>query len=698
MAYKEGKQGVGFVKLTATKGLMPQLTAKRLTILTGALFAISFNLLLGAWIYSLHESMMERGWKTAEGLLGIYRAHTQQIFGEIDRAVLDLRDTPLAHSDADMERLMRLKKSSMPHVLNFYHLNEKGEILAWTGSGSWKPDISDRPYFVRHRDDPALGRLVDGPMRSRITTSKWFVSVSRGDRSAKGDFKGSFAATVDLQKLGDDYQSILDTPGASAVLTHHNGQILMRQPEVDGVVGSVLPSFGGHYEGFPQLARFISVSTVDHQERLAVFQNVPNYPFTFGVSLLKENVLKGWSSYLALAVLLSLASTVATIASIWRITKTLERRENSIRRLRDSRASITAQLQYQQTLLNAIPVPLSTCDRHGQVIQCNNAFLRWVDQSVTEVLGKSHLLFLPPGAARQAHLSYDELWEAGGQVRFEADWPDQHGQERRVIVYRTAHHGVEGRGSAIITVVIDISGQKQVEGELMRSNAELEQFSYAISHDLQEPLRMVSSYLSLIERRYKERLNQDGLEFIAFAVDGAKRMSGMIQGLLEYSRVNRKGQSFRPVELKQATNEALENLALSISESGAVISLGELPVVNGDPGQLMRLMQNLIGNALKYRAPDRRPEVMVFAKRKDDQWEVAVADNGIGIAATDTERLFKVFQRLHTRSQYEGFGIGLAVCRRIVERHGGRIWVESEVGKGSRFVFTLPAISESGNA
>lgn len=669
------------------KALLP---AHRLAILTGMLFALSFNIMLAAWLNNLYHSMQDRGWAAAEGLLSANRIHTQQVLGEIDRAVRELGDLPINVSHKELERLMLYKRSQLPAILNFFRLDSKGEILAWTG-GEWKPDVSDRPYFVKHRDNADLGRLIDGPMNSRLTPGKWFISLSHGLRSKTGVFEGSVLATIDLEALSNEYRSIQDTPGASAVLTTLKGQVLVRQPPIDGSAGSKLPSFEGRDDGFPEFSRWNAISPLDRLERMVTFQNVPGYPLTAGVTLLRENVMRGWGAYLVLAAFLSLAVTTATLLATWRIAGTIDRREHAIRHLRDSRASITAQLQYQQTLLNAIPIPLSTSDQGGQIVQCNNAFLRWVGLSVTEVLGRSAASLLPPDIAQKYDHSFDELLEAGGQIQFETDWPDLLGHERRAIVYRTAHHGVDGRGSAVINIIVDVSAQKKIEDELKRSNGELEQFSYAISHDLQEPLRMVSSYLALVERRYKDKLDKDGLEFIDFAVDGAKRMSGMIQGLLEYSRVNRKGQSFRPVDLSLAAKDAMVNLALAVSESQASVDIQALPEVNGDPGQLMRLMQNLIGNALKYRHLERKPQIAVSAERRDDLWIVTVADNGIGIAAPDTERLFKVFQRLHSRAQYEGFGIGLAVCRRIVERHGGRIWVNSEPDVGSRFSFSLPA-------
>lgn len=251
----------------------------------------------------------------------------------------------------------------------------------------------------------------------------------------------------------------------------------------------------------------------------------------------------------------------------------------------------------------------------------------------------------------------------------------------------------------------DITIRKSVERnlglrtvELQRSNAELEQFAYVASHDLQEPLRMVSSFCNLLEQRYGEKLDESGKEFIHYAVDGALRMRRLIDDLLAYSRYNTRTVSYTPVSSQQACEGAIQLLQPAIDEANATIEVEPLPRVIGNEGRLVQLFQNLIGNALKFRA-DRPPLIDIKAKRTDDgMWEFRVRDNGIGIGADQFGRIFGVFQRLHTKEEYAGTGIGLAVVKRIVEQHGGEIWVESEVGQGSTFCFTLPDAKEQVSA
>ena len=229
--------------------------------------------------------------------------------------------------------------------------------------------------------------------------------------------------------------------------------------------------------------------------------------------------------------------------------------------------------------------------------------------------------------------------------------------------------------------------------ELTRSNEDLQQFAYVASHDLQEPLRMITSYTTLLAKRYKGKLDKDADEFIGFAVDGAKRMQGLILALLSYSRVGTKGKEFAPADCQSVLSTTLQSLAVAISESGAQISHDPLPTVRADAGQLGQLFQNLIGNAIKYRNGN-APQVHVSCTRQAGDWLFGVKDNGIGIDPQYAERVFVIFQRLHTRDDYAGTGIGLAVCKKIVDRHGGKIWLESELGKGATFYFTLPAASE----
>ena len=229
----------------------------------------------------------------------------------------------------------------------------------------------------------------------------------------------------------------------------------------------------------------------------------------------------------------------------------------------------------------------------------------------------------------------------------------------------------------------------RTQDALARSNDDLEQFAYAASHDLQEPLRTVTSYMGLIRDRYADKLDDAAREFIDFAVDGADRMRRLIDDLLEYSRVEMRGAAFEPVDCNQVAGTVLGDLDQAIGQCGGRVECSSLPVVDGDALQLARLLQNLVSNALKFRDQE-PPRVRIWAERQGTDWVFSVEDNGIGIDPEYHQNVFGMFTRLHSRSRYEGTGIGLALCSKIAHRHGGRIWVDSEVGKGSTFRFSIP--------
>jgi signal transduction histidine kinase len=246
----------------------------------------------------------------------------------------------------------------------------------------------------------------------------------------------------------------------------------------------------------------------------------------------------------------------------------------------------------------------------------------------------------------------------------------------------------------------DITERKQAEknlqkslADLERSNKELQQFAYVASHDLQEPLRMVASFTQLLEKRYSDKLDTDAKEFIGFAVDGANRMQRLINDLLAFSRLGTKREPFKLIDCHAILSQAIANLNVAIRENHAITTDDNLPTVTADPAQMKQLFQNLIGNAIKFRR-DESPRIHVSAERKENEWVFSVRDNGIGIEQQYKNRIFEIFQRLHSRDEYPGTGIGLAICKRIVERHGGRIWVESEAGKGSTFFFTLRVLGD----
>jgi signal transduction histidine kinase len=261
----------------------------------------------------------------------------------------------------------------------------------------------------------------------------------------------------------------------------------------------------------------------------------------------------------------------------------------------------------------------------------------------------------------------------------------------KAVVIKDHGNPVSLTGVSFDVTILQTGTEKMVSRlneELLRSNKELENFAYIASHDLQEPLRMVSSFTQLLSLQYGDKLDDNAKEYISFAVDGAKRMYDLLNGLLAYSRIETKGKEFNEVDLSGVLENILKNLSLKIQERNAVIKSDELPVVSADESQMISLFQNLIANSIKFSTNS--PRIYISSKSEQNFYLISVRDEGMGIEPQYFERIFLIFQRLMPRDQYEGTGIGLAICKRIVERHGGRIWVESEPGKGSVFFFTIP--------
>jgi PAS domain S-box-containing protein len=337
-------------------------------------------------------------------------------------------------------------------------------------------------------------------------------------------------------------------------------------------------------------------------------------------------------------------------------------------------------------------------DLTGSILIWNAGAQRLFGYDSSEIVGRPLQILVPPDRAAAEQEFIDRLRRGQAIQQVETVHVTKDGRHLDVSVIASPLIDDQGRVYGASKIVRDITERKRAQEalartseDLARSNKDLEQFAYVASHDLQEPLRMVTGYLQLLDRRYKDKLDQDAIDFINFAVDGATRMSRLITDLLDFSRINSRGRPPEPVALDAVLRHAQENLAFAIREANAEIIADPLPVVRGDATQLVQLFQNLLGNALKFRAPERPQRICIRAEKEADSWRLSVADQGIGIDPQYADKIFLIFQRLHSRAEYPGTGIGLALCKKIVERHGGRIWVEGRLGEGTTFFFTLPA-------
>ena len=395
--------------------------------------------------------------------------------------------------------------------------------------------------------------------------------------------------------------------------------------------------------------------------------------------------------------------------------------------LAHSEAAVRDTNAFLQSTLDALDAHVAILDEEGTILSVNAAWERFGRSNgladPAQGVGTNYLGLCDACTPLENDADCGEGHEGAAEVaagirrvldgeldQFTHEYPCHGPDENRWFLLRvTRFEG--GDGPRLVLAHENVTVVKQAEqalqryadaleaktGELERANEaleernrELEQFAYVASHDLQEPLRMVSSFLQLLQRRYAGQLDEKAEEYIEYAVDGARRMQRLIQDLLAFSRVGTRGQAFEPVDLEDTLAVVLRDLGPKVEEEGAAVEAGDLPVVQGDPTQLGQLFQNLIANALKFRTEE-PPRVRIWAERAGPMWEVAVADNGIGIDPKYTDRVFQIFQRLHTRDEYEGTGIGLALCKKIVERHGGDIWFENDPDvPGTTFYFTLP--------
>lgn len=373
---------------------------------------------------------------------------------------------------------------------------------------------------------------------------------------------------------------------------------------------------------------------------------------------------------------------------------------NDITGLRKAEMELREAGHYLENLINYASAPIIVWDKEYCITRFNHASERMTGRSADSVLGRPLDILFPEKNRLQA-MDLIKRTQTGERLEVvEIPILNIDGRIRTVLWNSATLYEADGRtvrstiaqGQDITERKIAEESLKKYAANLERSNKELEQFAYVASHDLREPLRMVTSFSQLLKERYRGRMGVDADEFIDYIVDGGIRMDALVNDLLEFSRITSKAKPFEPTEMNTVVDEALRNLSFAIRESGVKIQSDTLPSVSVDRSQMVQVYQNLISNAIKFRA-EHYPEIHIGAIRRGDEWVFSVSDNGIGIDPAYWERIFEIFKRLHTREQYPGTGIGLAICRRIVERHGGRIWVESEEGKGSTFFFSLPTVA-----
>jgi PAS domain S-box-containing protein len=352
------------------------------------------------------------------------------------------------------------------------------------------------------------------------------------------------------------------------------------------------------------------------------------------------------------------------------------------------------------SLVNHLPLCMARKDLSGTFTFVNRALAELLGREPEDFVGCTDWELFTEEQAERCRQDDAEVARAGKLLDKIEIFTLPDGTTRHLHVLRTPTYDAEGRIIGTQLTFWDVTSQRQTEEErdryaheLERSNQDLEQFAYSVSHDLQSPLRTVASYCQLLQKRYAGQFDPEADEFLTGAIEGARRMRRLLDDLLSYSRVATRAHQFLPADANTVLKEALFNLQVTIDENQAEVTHEELPSVVCDATQLMQLFQNLIGNAIRYRS-EAPPRIQVRCDEQPDHWTFHVRDNGVGIEPRHQARIFQIFQRLYAEHEIPGSGIGLAICKRIVERHGGKIWVESQAGEGSTFSFTLPKTPE----
>ena len=593
-----------------------------------------------------------------------------------------------------------------------FMMDAQGRILSWNaGAERIKGYTSDqiigrnfscffppedikrgRPEEVLRRT-AASGRHEEQGMRMRKNGSRFLASVTvTALRDPTGNLRGFSEFSHDLsesKESGAKYRGLLEAAPDAMVVVNQAGEIVLLNVQAEKQFGYSRDELVGQRvkniipEGFAE--RLIADGTRSAAQALA--QQIGT-----GIELIARR--KDGTEF-PIEIMLS------PLESAEGILVTAAIRNISVRK--DAETHLAQMEGRYRGLLEAAPDAMVVVNQAGEIVLLNVQAEKQFGYSRDELVGQQVKNIIPEGFAERliadgTRTATEALAQQIG-TGIELNGRRRDGSEFPIEIMLSPLESAEG---ILVTAAIrDITERKKSEehlvktvGELKRSNDELQQFAYVSSHDLQEPLRMVTSYTQLLAGRYKGRLDSDADEFIAFAVDGCNRMQGLIKDLLAYSRAGTNGKVLHEVSAENALKEALANLRATIDQSSAVVTHDALPAIRTDETQLTQVFQNLVGNAIKYHGTE-VPQVHVSAtKNGGNEWTFSVRDNGLGIDPQYFERIFILFQRLHGRDEFDGTGIGLAICKKILERLGGRIWVESQPEKGSTFYFALPETME----
>lgn len=666
---------------------------RRQMTLTRAWLGMVMLLCLAVLLWDIGRSYVEHRRQTVERLTALAKvveARTELTFQTLDMLLRETaNELPFDRPPGDPGFLGFLKGRGFifTDALTISVVSPDGTMIHASNPSLVGRNVGERDYlqhFRAHPDDTSM--FISKPAVSIANNPVIFTA--RAIRHDDGRLRAVVLTGINPELLGSLLQSALPSEDSGAIaILRRDGTVLARRPEIaNATPGASLagaPMFQAHIAAGKPLSVQQGGGGPDQFERLLVIRDTNLHNLVVVVTISAQHLFEPVLKTLV-ADLIFLIIVGAVVVVLARFLGGRERHRQQTQR------ELAVARDYYMRVLDHLPVHIWRSDHLGRIDYTNGTLQAYCGTSASDLRPLVHPDDQP--SWQEVNASRVSLRDSSEQ-EFRLRRHD--GQYRWMHEVAQPFHHQDGSFAGHLAACLDVTEAREAQEKLTQSNAELEQFAYVASHDLREPLRMVSSYMGLIERRLGGKIDSDTQEFLAFAKDGATRMDRLILDLLQYSRIGRMSAPPRPLDLSDCLAVALSNLGVMIDESRARLCIGALPTLNASDDDMVRLFQNLIANAIKYAQPGITPEIRIDCHREAGSWRFSVQDNGIGIDRTYFDRIFRIFQRLHGRDDHGGgSGIGLSICKKIVESHGGRIWVDSAgINQGSTFTFILPALN-----
>ena len=660
------------------------MTAKRGSDWIWGLAVVVVAMVMAVWdVTNTVANRRAETWQRLDALARVVEARTSQALGGIDSLLRDAQsemDRVGEPGAVEFQRYLITRARFQPHALTISVVTPKGTVLQSTEEKLIGITVGERSYQRYFRDHPQSQSLFIGePITAAL--NRTVIFATRAHRDAQGKVSALMVAALSPSLFFGIIEAALPSEPSGAIsISNQDHIILARAPNLDGtLVGKSLanaPLRIAHVASGQPITLQEGAGGLDGNVRMIVMRTNPDWGIVIGVSVTRADVMRPILPHMAgdaLFVILVAAASFGIVKFRRYREQTQLQAAGQVARARD----------YYMQVLDEIPTLVRRQAVDGACLYVNDAWSCFTGRSPNDDMGDGWLEAVHPDDRPALKIAGEHDYRL---ARAEGGYGWIHEVTRPL-------RDQDGQLVGLLASGIDVTLSRRFQEDLQQSNAELEEFAYVASHDLREPLRMVNSYMGLIERRLGDQVSTEIREFIDFARDGANRMDKLILDLLQYSRIGRMSAPKSMVDLNQSLDHARDLLHLAMAEQHASIQAEHLPSVFASEDDMVRLFQNLIANAIKYAQPGIAPVVTIAAQRQIGAWCISVSDNGIGINRDFFDRIFRIFQRLHGRDEHGGgSGIGLSICKKIVESHGGRIWVDSPgPNQGSVFSFTLPA-------